>query len=72
MDQFLFTIKNIHGSESLSHLDPKKRNNLSTELKQESYLKTFKEPIKLWKPLHCLCRLCKTYINGVGLLQALN
>ena len=38
MDQFLFTIKNIHGSESLSHLDPKKRNNLSTELKQESYL----------------------------------
>ena len=42
------------------------------KLKLESSLRTFKDPIELWKPLHCPCKLCKTYINGVGFLQVAN
>ena len=69
-----------HGSESLSYLGPNIWDSIPTEFKQESslkhfkqesFLKHFKESMKLWKPLHCPCKLCKTYINGLGFLQVL-
>ena len=48
---------------------PKIWNSMPTELKQEFSLKTFRESIKFWKPLHCSCRLCKSFVNGVEFLQ---
>ena len=70
---FLLPIQTVyHGNESLSYLGPKMWNSISTELKLESSLRTFKEPIKLWKPLLCPCRLCKTFINCLGFLHVPN
>ena len=60
------------GIENLSYLGPKIWNSIPTELKQESSLKNVKESIKLWKSLHCPCRLCKTYIHGLEILQVSN
>ena len=51
--------------QNLSYLDAKMWNSISPELKLESSLRTFKAPIKLWKPF-------KTYINDIGFLQFLN
>ena len=45
--------------QDLFYLDVKMWNNISTELKLESSLKYFKEPVNLRKPLYCPCRLCK-------------
>ena len=38
------------------------------EIKNSKSLSVFKTRIKEWKPLGCTCRLCKTYIKGVGYL----
>ena len=46
------------------HLVSKIWNNITTELKQESSLKPFKESSKPWKPEHCPWKLSKSYING--------
>ena len=61
-----------HASENLSYLDAKMWNSIFAVQKLESSLRTFKEHIKLWKPLHCACRLCKTCVNGAGFLQVSN
>ena len=61
-----------HDSESLSYLGTKIWSSIPTELNQESSLKNFKASIKLWKPFHSPCRLCKTSINGLGFLQVSN
>ena len=70
MQQNYFLLPSIqtlyHGSDSISYLGPKVWNSISIDLKNESSLMN---PVKLWKPVYCLCRLCKTYMNGVGLLQ---
>ena len=49
---------------------PNMWNSIFIELKQECFLKAFKKSTNLWKPAHCPSRLCKTYINDVGFLQA--
>ena len=36
------------------------------------HVKTFRESVIIWKPLHCLCRLSETYIKGVGFLSISN
>ena len=55
-----------HGSESFSNLGLKGWNIIPLESEQNSSLTTSKESINLWKPLHCLCRLCKSYVNSEG------
>ena len=62
---FFFFYTNGISWEIFSYLDAKMWNSISTKLKLESSLRTFKAPIKLWK-------LFKTYINGIGFLQVLN
>ena len=57
-----------HGSESVSYLAPKVWDIVPEKFKQTKSLNSFKESIKKWKPLNCPCRLCKTYVNGVGFL----
>ena len=36
------------------------------DMKKAESPPTFKNEIKDWKPTDCTCRLCKTYIPGVG------
>ena len=42
---------------------------LPQEYKTISDLDTFKEDIKSWIPSNCKCRLCKTYIAGLGFTE---
>ena len=56
-----------HGNESISYLRPKIWDILPEKLKNIDNLEHFKE-IKTWTPDNCPCRLCKAYIESVGLL----
>ena len=42
---------------------------IPNELKEANSLKLFKSKIKLWTPNKCPCKLCKTYIFGVGYID---
>ena len=57
-----------HGTESLSFLGPKIWNLVPLELKQLESLEVFKLKIKKWILFECPCRLCRTYIQQVGLI----
>ena len=52
-------------SETLSHLAPKIWELLSIEITNVDLLASFKRAIKKWKPINCLCRLCRTYVFQV-------
>lgn len=56
------------GSETLRSLGPKIWNLLPLDIKESSSLESFKSKIKLWKPQNCPCRLCLTFISGIGFL----
>ena len=56
----------FYGTETLSFLGPKIWSILPEALKRLSSLKEFKKQIKLWKPEKCPCRICKTFVAGVG------
>ena len=58
-----------YGTESLAHLSPKIWDIIPNDLKEVDSLKLFKSKIKLWKPNKCPCKLCKTYICGVGYID---
>ena len=68
--RFPFKTHNVHtehyGKESLSFLGPKLWSLVPEKIKMSNSLKEFKELIKTWKTDKCPCRLCKTYIHGVG------
>ena len=66
-------IKTTHfGTESLSFLGPKIWDQVPQELKNIEVLQTFKKAIKNWVPNECPCRLCKTYLHGVGFIEISN
>ena len=55
------------GNHSLRTFGPILWNTLLPEnLKASDSLEKFKEGIKSWVPNNCNCKLCKTYIEGVG------
>ena len=64
---FVRTVYN--GTESVSYLGPKIWDIVPEEYKALNSLNSFKESIKNWVPLNCPCRLCKTYVHGVGFLE---
>ena len=68
-----FITRNIHtsryGTETLAHLGPKIWDIIPDNLKEITSLKLFKTKIKQWKPDKCPCKLCKTYIHGVGYID---
>ena len=72
-----FKTRNIHtakyGTETLAHLGPKiwalVPDFVPDFIKAEKSLSTFKIKIKSWRPSKCPCKLCKTYINGVGYID---
>ena len=59
--------KNVwNGLEAISYLGPKIWNMVPAEMKQKSFLFSFKGEIKKWIPKNCLCRIYKKYLPGVG------
>ena len=61
----------IYGHDSLDYLSAQLWAILPSELKNVDDLKKFKIEIKKWIP-ECPCRLCKTYIYGVGYINIRN
>ena len=57
-----------YGTETISVLKPKLWITLPEEYKNSTSLQEFKTKIKNWLLLNCPCRLCKTYIQSVGLI----
>ena len=57
-----------HGTESISYLGPKIWDIVPAELKQNQSLNSFKKSVRKWVPQDCPCRLCKSYIGGIGFL----
>ena len=55
-----------YGKDSLSFLGPKLWSLIPENIKNSNSLKEFKRQIKTWKTDKCPCRLCKTYVTGVG------
>ena len=57
----------LKGEQSLRSFGPKVWNSmLPDSLKTCKSLSEFKTRIKSWIPMNCPCKLCKTYIAGVG------
>ena len=57
-----------HGTESLSFLGPKIWEQVPQEIKESDNIAIFKSKIKKWTPLHCPCRLCRTYLPQIGFM----
>ena len=60
------------GQESLTFFAPKIWSMVPKEYKSLSSLIKFKKEITKWKPSGCPCRLCKTYVPGVGYMNVLH
>ena len=58
-----------YGTETLAHLGPKIWAIIPNDIKEANSLKIFKSRIKLWNPSKCPCRLCRTYVCGVGFID---
>ena len=55
-----------YGTETLAHLGHKIWAIIPNEIKEEPSLTRFTRKIKQWKTSICPCKLCKTYVSGVG------
>ena len=70
--RFPFKTSNVrtvtYGTNTLSYLGPKIWSILPNDIKESKSLLEFKRKIKKWKSEECPCRLCKTYIAGVGFI----
>ena len=58
-----------NGKETLSYLGPKIWNIIPNEIKYSATLIVSKQKIRRWKPDKCPCKLCKTYVAGVGFID---
>ena len=56
----------FHGTEIISYLGPGIWYILPGSYKNLPNFSVFKNRIKKWKAKNCPCRVCKTYIYGVG------
>ena len=56
-------------TESISYRGPKIWDIVPNETKQKSSFSSFKESIKKWEPYNCPCKICKTYLNGIGFVE---
>ena len=61
-----FNVKSVYwGTETLAHLGPKVWSLIPEDMKNFS-LSKFTQKIRKWRPKKCPCRICKTYIKGLG------
>ena len=69
----IFETRNVrtehYGVDTLSFLGPKIWALVPNGMKEAKNLQEFKRRIRLWKPTKCPCRLCKTYVAGVGFVD---
>ena len=63
--------KESYGKETLAHIGPKIWSIVPNDMKNFS-LSIFSKRIRRWKPEKCPCRLCKTFIQGVGFVDVVN
>ena len=61
-------ITEAHGKQTLGFLGPKIWDLVPDEFKSFS-LSKFKAKVRKWKPNACPCRLCETYIKGLGFVK---
>ena len=61
------TVKN--GLQSLRNLGPQIWNILPSDIKHSDSIEAFKLKIKKWISESCPCRLCKTYVQGLGFVN---
>ena len=54
------------GEETVRYRGPKTWELVPEEIRNALSLPIFKDKIMKWKPMGCTCRLCKTYIQGIG------
>ena len=59
----------FNGQNSLRYLGPLIWNSIPIEIRRTDSFEAFKSKIKKWKPEKCPCRLCKTYVAGVGFIN---
>ena len=68
-DLLIPSVKSVlKGKNSLRYFGSLMWNSLPNNIKNSESLSVFKAKIKSWKPDNCACRLCKTYLNGVGFI----
>ena len=69
----IFVTKNVrtvnYGLETISVLGPKIWTIIPNNFKISTNLADFKNNIRSWKPIHCPCRICKLYVQGVGYIN---
>ena len=66
---FTSNIRTIsNGTETISFRGPKTWSLVPKDIKNSKTLSEFKSKIKTWKPVGCMCRLCKTYIPNLGFI----
>ena len=59
-------VKTVYwGTESLANLGPRIWSIVPNDMKKYS-LSKFTKKIRKWKPVGCPCRICKTYVHGLG------
>ena len=72
-NDIILETKNVHstynGTETVSFRAQKTWDMVPDEMKLSQTLDKFKRKIKKWKPNNCTCRLCKTYVNGLGFVD---
>ena len=57
------------GFQSIRYFGPVIWNMIPIELRRVENIETFKTEIRKWKPAKCPCRLCKTYVQGLGFVN---
>ena len=62
----------LNGTETVSFRAQKTWDIVPDDIKRALSLNEFKLKIKKWKPCNCTCRLCKTFVDGVGFVDNLN
>ena len=58
-----------YGTDTLAHLGPKIWSIIPNGIKEEKSQNSFTKKQQQWKPVNCPCKLCKTYVRGVGYIN---
>ena len=58
----------LYGANSIRYFESVIWNSLPNDLKNICNLDLLKTTIQRWKPVDCLCRLCKKYLDSLGFI----
>ena len=57
-----------YGTETLSFRGPKTWALVPDGINHSKTLAEFKAKKRIWEPIGCICRLCKTYVANLGFI----